>query len=244
MDDTPRPLTTHLEELRSRLFWMLGTWAVCAAAAGYRVKDVFELIVKPAVAPVVAKGQHLIAIAPPELFFTYVKSALLAGFIVSIPMTLYQSWAFIAPGLYSKERRFVLPFVLSSTVLFLAGCSFGYFIAFPFIFEYFLSLEADYIETSWTTHTVFSFMSRLYLSFGLAFQLPILMFFLALSGLVHPSRMARGRKYAVVSMFAASAVLTPPDIVSQVMLAIPLCLLYEAGIWISRVFLRRRHDSD
>jgi len=243
MDDTPRPLISHLDELRRRLFWTLGTWAVCAAIAGYWVKDVFELLMGPALGAVRARGHHLIAIAPPELFFTYVKSALLAGFLVSVPMTLYQLWSFVAPGLYPSERRFALPFVLSTSGLFLGGCLFGYFIAFPFVFEYFLSLEADYVRTSWTTQTLFSFMSRLYLAFGIAFLLPVAIFFLSLAGVVQPETLARGRKYAIVLMFAAAAILTPPDIVSQVMLAVPLIVLYESGLWASRIVVRRRREA-
>ena len=243
MDDTPRPLIDHLDELRRRLFWILGTWALFAGIAGYWVKDVFELLMGPAVQPVLARGHQLIAIAPPELFFTYVKSALLAGFVIAVPMTLYQVWAFISPGLYKNERRFATPFVLATSVLFFGGCAFGYFVAFPYVFEYFLSLEADYVTTSWTTNTVFSFMSRLYLSFGIAFQLPVVMFFLTLAGIVTPDALARGRKYSIVVMFAASAILTPPDVVSQVMLALPLCVLYESGIWISRAVARRRREA-
>ena len=239
MDDSPRPLTEHLEELRTRLFWTLGTWALFALVAGYWAKDVFELLMYPAISALRAKGHTLIAIAPPELFFTYVKSAILAGFGASLPMTLYQTWAFIGPGLYASERRFALPFVLSATILFLIGCTFGVFVAFPFVFDYFLSLEADYVVTSWTTQALFSFMSRLYLSFGIAFQLPIAIFFLALAGVVKPDALARGRKYAVVSMFAAAAILTPPDIVSQVTLALPLMLLYESGIWLARTVVKR-----
>ncbi len=242
MNDPPRPLIDHLDELRRRLFWILGTWGLCAAIAGYWVEDVFEWLMGPAIGPVRARGHHLIVIAPPELFFTYVKSALLAGFLVAIPMTLYQTWAFVSPGLYRKERRFALPFVVATSALFFAGCAFGYYVAFPYVFEYFLSLEADYVTTSWTTRTLFSFLSRLYLAFGIAFQLPIVMFFLSLAGIARPEALARGRKYAIVVMFAASAILTPPDVVSQVMLALPLCLLYESGIWISRAVLRRRRE--
>ncbi len=240
MDDAPRPITEHLAELRRRLFWMLGCWALAAGIAGYWARDVFEVLMAPAVDAVRAKGHTLIAVAPPELFFTYVKSALLAGFLVSLPVTLYQVWAFVAPGLYPGERRLAAPFVLSTTLLFLAGCAFGYFVAFPYVFEYFLSLEADYVVTSWTTQAVFAFLSRLYMAFGLAFQLPIALLFLTAAGIVSPDRLARGRKYAVVIMFAAAAILTPPDVVSQVMLAVPLLILYESGIWISRLAAGRR----
>ncbi len=242
MDDAPRPITDHLGELRRRLFWVLGSWGICAAIAGSRAKDVFELLMYPAVAAVLERGHTLIAIAPPELFFTYVKSALLAGFIASIPMTLYQAWAFIGPGLYPSERRFAAPFVIVTTLLFAAGCLFGYWVAFPFVFEYFLSLEAEYVTTSWTTQNIFSFMARLYVAFGLSFQLPVAMFFLSAAGIVTPQALARGRRYAFVAMFVAAAVLTPPDVVSQVLLAVPLIALYESGIWVSRLAARRRQD--
>jgi len=243
MDDAPRPITDHLGELRRRLFWVLGSWGICAAVAGSRAKEVFELLMHPAVAAVRERGHTLIAVAPPELFFSYVKSAVLAGFIASIPMTLYQTWAFIGPGLYPSERRFAAPFVIVTTLLFAAGCLFGYWVAFPFVFEYFLSLEAEYVTTSWTTQNVFSFMARLYVAFGLSFQLPVAMFFLSAAGIVTPQTLARGRRYAFVAMFVAAAILTPPDVVSQVLLAVPLIALYESGIWVSRLAARRRESS-
>ncbi len=183
-------------------------------------------------------------ISPPELFFSYVKSAILAGFIASVPMTLYQIWSFVAPGLYDNEKRFALPFVVASTLLFFTGCAFGYTLAFPFVFEYFVSLEADFVQTSWTTRELFSFQSRLYLVFGIAFQLPIAIFFFSLAGIVTPDQLASGRKYAVVIMFVASAILTPPDVVSQIVLAVPMIALYESGIWISRLVIRRRRQSE
>jgi sec-independent protein translocase protein TatC len=240
MNDQPRPLLEHLEELRTRLFWLIGAWAACSLVCGYWARDVFELLMKPAVGAIMARGHTLIAIAPPELFFTYVKSAILGGFLLSLPVTLYQIWAFVAPGLYDSEKRLALPFVVGTTLLFFGGCSFGYFVAFPYVFEYFLSLEADYVTTAWTTREIFSFMSRLYIAFGTAFELPIAIFFFSLAGIVTPEVLSKGRKYAIVSMFAASAILTPPDVVSQIMLAFPLIVLYEAGILISRLVVRRR----
>jgi sec-independent protein translocase protein TatC len=243
MVDEPRPLLEHLEELRNRLGWMLGAWALFALIAGYWHKEVFELLMRPGVQALRGYGYKLIVISPPELFFSYVKSAILAGFIASIPMTLYQIWAFVAPGLYDNERRFALPFVLASTLLFFAGCAFGYTLAFPFVFEYFLSIEADFVQTSWTTREIFSFQSRLYLVFGIAFQLPIAIFFFSLAGIVTPQKLASGRKYAIVIMFVGAAVLTPPDVVSQIVLALPMIVLYEIGIWLSRLVIRRREAS-
>ncbi len=243
MDDKPRPLTEHLGELRRRLFWVIGTWLVAAAVAGYWAQDVFELLMLPAVEAVREKGHTLVVIAPAELFFTYVKSALLAGFIVALPLALYHAWAFVSPGLYANERRFALPFVASTFALFLVGCGFGYFVAFPTVFDWFLSLEADYVTTSWTTQAVFSFVSRLYLVFGTGFELPVVIVFLGLAGIVTPDALARSRGYAILGIFVAAAILTPADPASQIMLAVPLCLLYEAGIWTSRILIRRRGDS-
>jgi sec-independent protein translocase protein TatC len=240
MDDAPRPLTEHLDELRRRLFWMLGAWLGCSGLFGYWAKDVYQILVGPAVEAVLASERTLISLSPPEIFFTYVKSALLAGFLVSIPMTLYQLWSFIAPGLYKNERRFALPFVLSTTLLFFSGAGFGYFVAFPFVFDYFLGLEADYVTTSWSMQNTFAFMWRLYLAFGIAFQLPVAIFFLSLAGVVSPRTLSRGRMYAIPAMFIVGAVLTPPDVVSQIMLALPMILLYELGVGISFLVVRRR----
>jgi sec-independent protein translocase protein TatC len=240
MDDTPRPLIEHLDELRRRLFWALGSWALCAGIASIWIQEVFTLLVGPAANVLRERGYTMIAIAPAELFFVYLKSALLAGFLVSLPMTLYQLWAFVAPGLYVHERRFALPFVVSTTTLFFTGALFGYWVAFPFVFQYFLSLESEMIRTSWTVQTVFGFISNMYLAFGIAFQLPVAIFFLCIAGVVTPEQLAHTRRYAIVAMFVVGAVLTPPDVVSQISLSVPLVLLYELGILASRLAIRRR----
>jgi len=244
MDDTPKPVVEHLDELRKRLFWVVGTWALLTGLAALGVRDVFELLMGPAVDAVQARGRTLIAIAPAELFMTYVKTALLAGFLGSMPMILYQSWMFVAPGLYPSERRFALPFVVSATLLFATGCAFGYFAAFPKVFEWFLALESDAVQTAWTTQTVFAFMARLYLAFGLAFELPVVLVMLAIAGVISPATLAGWRKYAILVMFIVAAIITPPDAVSQIMLALPLCLLYEASIWVAYLVVgRRERDS-
>jgi sec-independent protein translocase protein TatC len=239
MIDLPKPLTEHLDELRKRLFWILGTWAGFSALAYGFAPQAFEILMHPAVAAVTASGSKLVALKPAELFMSYVKAALLAGFLVALPMTLYQLWAFVSPGLYPGEKRLALPFVISTTLLFFLGNLFGYSVAFPAMFEYFISLEAPYVETQWSTESVFSFMAHMYLAFGLAFQLPIAMFFLASARIVTVEQMANARRYAVVAMFVIGAVLTPPDVVSQIMLAVPLMILYEAGMLAARIAARR-----
>ena len=239
MTDLPRPLTDHLDELRRRLFWVLGTWAVCFGVACCFNQQVFAILMHPAVDAALRAGRKLVALAPAELFMSYIKAALLGGFLVALPMTLYQIWAFISPGLYASEKRLALPFVLSATLLFFGGNLFGYLVAFPTMFDYFLSLEAEYVVTQWSTESVFAFMARMYLAFGLAFQLPIAMFFLAGAHIVSIEQMARARPYAVIAMFVVGAVLTPPDVVSQIMLSIPLVCLYELGLLAARISARR-----
>ncbi len=240
MDDVPRPLLEHLEELRRRLFWVVGTWAAAALLCGALVEQVFLLLTRPAVSVLQARSYSLVALAPAEVFFTYLKTALLVGFALSLPMTLYQAWAFVAPGLYPSEKRFAAPFVISTTLLFALGCAFGYFVAFPTMFEYFLSLESEAIRTMWSVATVFSFVAHLYLAFGVAFQLPVVIFFLIAAGVVTPEAFSRSRRYAIVAMFVIGAILTPPDAVSQIMLSVPLVALYELGLLAGRVVVRRR----
>jgi sec-independent protein translocase protein TatC len=239
MSDEPRPILEHLGELRTRLFWVIGAWALASLAASFWPKELFEILMAPAIDAVRASGHTLIAVAPSELFMTYLKTILLTGFVVSMPVTLWQLWAFVAPGLYENEKRMALPFVFSTTLLFIVGCAFSYFFALPLIFGYFVSLEADYVHTSWTTAAVFSSVSTMYLAFGFSFELPIVLVALALAGVVTPAWLAANRKYAILLAFVVGAILTPPDATSQVMLSIPLCLLYEFSIWVSRALIRK-----
>jgi sec-independent protein translocase protein TatC len=241
--DPPRPLLEHLDELRTRLFWSLGSWAAFTALLLNWSGQAFELLMEPGVDAVRSRGRTLITLSPPELFVVYLKTAVLAGFVLALPVMLHQAWSFVAPGLYSHEKRLALPFVLSSTLLFFLGDLFGHRIAFPYIFEYFMSLESSYVANQWTMQEVFSFLSGLYLAFGLAFQLPIIMVFVAWAGIASVEAMAGARRYAIVAMFTIGAVLTPPDVVSQIMLSVPLVILYEVGLLSARLFLRWRRAA-
>ena len=239
MSDEPRPILEHLGELRRRLFWVIGAWAIASFAASFWPKELFEILMAPAIDAVRASGHTLIAVAPSELFMTYLKTILLTGFVLAMPVTLWQIWAFVAPGLYENEKRLAFPFVLSTTLLFVVGCAFSYYFALPLIFGYFVSLEADYVHTSWTTEAVFSSVSTMYMAFGFSFELPIVLVALALAGVVTPQWLASNRKYAILAAFIVGAILTPPDATSQIMLSIPLCLLYELSIWVSRLLVRK-----
>jgi sec-independent protein translocase protein TatC len=241
MDDTPRPILDHLEELRWRLIWIFGIWAVATIVATFWSKELFAILMAPAVHAVTASGHTLIAVSPSELFMTYLKTSILVGFLFAMPVALWHLWAFVSPGLYENERRMALPFVISTTALFTLGCAFAYFFAFPVMFGYFVSLEADFVHTAWTTEAVFSSCSWMYLAFGLSFQLPIVLVSLAVAGIVTPQWLASQRKYAILIAFIAGAILTPsPDATSQLILSVPLCLLYEVSIWVARLVVRRK----
>jgi len=227
--DRELPITEHLAELRGRIFWVLLTWFICAAASFAWAEQIFEVLLAPATGALGIDGK-LQSIAPAEIFFTYVKSALLSGFVFALPVIFWQVWGFVAPGLYASEKRHVVPFVFFSTLLFGGGAFFGYTIVFPIIFDFFNSFSSDFVVSAWTMAEVFSLTTRLFLAFGVAFELPLLVFFLALAGLVTARQLFAFTPHAVLIAFVLSAMLTPPDVVSQVFLAGPMVILYLLGV--------------
>jgi sec-independent protein translocase protein TatC len=208
-----------------------------AASWGFR-EAIFGALLAPATQALGPEGT-LQAIAPTEIFFTYLKCALLAGFFFSLPVFFWQVWAFVSPGLYPSEKQVALPFVVISTLLFVGGAAFGYVYVFPLIYDFFAGFSSDFVESAWTMKEVFTLTTRLILAFGTGFELPILVFFLARVGVVDPSQLLSGAKYAVIFSFVFAAILTPPDVVSQVLLAIPLILLYLVGVGVAWLFQAR-----
>ena len=207
MIDEPAPITDHLAELRRRIFWILIAMVVCSIAAFTRAEQIFLFLVEPVVQSAEGTGTQLQAISPTETFFTYLKCALLAGFVLSLPVTFWQVWAFIAPGLYQTERRAVIPFVFISSLLFAGGAIFGYSQVFPLVFDFLSSFDnSALIEQNWTMSAVFSTTSRLFLAFGTAFELPVLVFFLAITGLVSARQLLSGTPYAVLGIFVVAAI--------------------------------------
>jgi sec-independent protein translocase protein TatC len=239
MDETPLPLTAHLAELRNRIAKILAAWAVGTAICWSFSEEIFAVLLAPATA---ALGPHgtLQAIAPTEIFFTYLKSALLGGFVLALPVVFWQVWAFVAPGLYPGEKRVAVPFVISSTLLFVGGGAFGYLVVFPLIYEFFAAFSSDFVQAAWTMREVFALTTRLLIAFGVGFELPLVVFFLSASGIVTPRQLFGGFKYAVMLCFVAAAILTPPDPVSQTLLAAPLLLLYLLGVGVAFVFSPRK----
>ena len=238
------PFTGHLEELRKRLvacFIAIGIGFVISY--GFKEK-LFDILSHPLIS-VMGADDKLIFTGLPEAFFTYLKVAFLSGFMLAAPVVLYQFWMFVAPGLYKKERSLLVPIVLLSSVFFVGGALFGYFIVFPFGFKFFLGFASETIKPLPSMREYLSFSAKLLLAFGLVFELPLIITFLAKLGLVSVEFLKKNRKYALILFFAGSAILTPPDVVTQIMMAFPLMLLYEISILGARVFGKEKaKESD
>ena len=244
MDDQKLPLTDHLAELRTRLIRIGVAWAVAAALAWSFSQQIFALLLAPALEALGPDGGKLQAIAPTEIFFTYLECALLAGFVLALPLILWQIWAFVAPGLYPNERNWVLPFVFVTTLLFVSGAAFGHVAVMPLMFQFFTTFDSELVESAWTMREVFSLITRMFLAFGVAFELPVVVFFLALAGIVDAPRLLKGTPYAVLAIFIVAAILTPtPDWVSQMLLGVPMVGLYLLGVGVAYVFTGRRRAA-
>ena len=232
--DEKQPFMSHLEELRKRLI-------NCAISVGlgfiicYLFKEeLFKILMLP-LKNQMPEGDRVIFTNLPEMFFTYIKTAFVGGIVLSSPFIFHQLWLFIAPGLYQHEKRYLIPFVLSSSLLFVSGTLFAYFVVFPFGFKFFLGFANDYIQALPSVKQYFSFSIKLLLAFGLIFQLPVVVFFISKMGLLGPDTLKRNRKYALLLIFVIAAILTPPDVITQFMMAGPLLILYEISIWVSAI---------
>jgi len=238
------PFTGHLDELRKRLI-------VCFISVGigfvvsYAFKEqLFQILARPLIT-VMGADDKLIFTGLPEAFFTYLKVAFLSGIMLSTPIILYEFWMFVAPGLYRKEKRLLLPIVFLSTFFFLGGSLFGYFIVFPFGFKFFLGFASETIKPLPSMKEYLGFSAKLLLAFGLVFELPLIITFFAKLGLITVDFLKKNRKYALLLFFAAAAILTPPDVITQIMMALPLMLLYEISIIGARIFGKKRStESD
>jgi sec-independent protein translocase protein TatC len=242
VDDRRLPLTEHLAELRTRIFRILIAWIIGGAVAWNFSEAIFGLLLQPAVTALGPDSGALQAIAPTEIFFTYLKCAVLAGFVFALPVIFWQLWRFIAPGLYPSERSAIVPFVLVSTLLFVGGAVFSYIAVFPLMFSFFTGFDSEFVHSAWTMREVFALTTRLFLAFGVAFELPVLVFFLSIAGIVDAATLLRGTPYAVLAVFVTAAILTPPDWVSQIFLAVPMVLLYLLGVGVAYLFGGRKRS--
>jgi sec-independent protein translocase protein TatC len=235
MDEKKVPLTTHLQELRKRLilsFIGVGVgFAICYAFA----ESIFDILAAPLL-KAMPKGGSLIFTSVAEAFFTYMKVAFIAGLILASPFVLYQIWAFVAPGLYRHEKKYVIPFVLAGSFFFAIGIFFGYSVAIPIGFKFLLGYATDFVKPMPSMKEYLSFSLKFLLAFGIVFEFPVVLVLLARIGVVNSKMLAKQRKYAILLIFIFAAILTPPDIISQVILALPLIGLYELSIVLSRIF--------
>ena len=231
------PFTAHLEELRDRLIKSLIAIGICFFITFWFQKDLFEILKGP------VADTEFITTGIQEGFFTYLKVSLLAGLLLAAPVVLYQFWMFVAPGLYTKERRMLLPVVFLSSFFFVGGALFGYFVVFPIGFKFLLSVTPSTIVPRLSMKEYLSFSSKLLLAFGVVFELPLVLTFMAKLGIVSVEQLKKNRKYAILLFFVGAAILTPPDVVTQVMMAIPLMGLYELSILGAKVFGKKDTET-
>ncbi len=236
---TEQPFVQHLIELRDRL--VKSTIAVAIAGAVLAIfpgpAELYDLLAAPLVAQLPA-GATLIATSVISPFLVPLKILLMAAFLLALPVVLYQVWAFVAPGLYSHEKKLVLPLVVSSTLLFMIGVAFCYFFVFGQVFKFIQSFAPKSITAAPDIEAYLSFVMTMFIAFGLAFEVPIVVIVLARMNVVTIEKLKGFRSYFVVLAFIVAAIVTPPDVVSQLALAIPMCVLYEIGIWAAQVFIK------
>jgi sec-independent protein translocase protein TatC len=235
-------LLSHLIELRSRLIKIAAAVILLFAALIPFAQRIFQVVSKPLVE--VLPGQQMIATAVASPLLTPFKLTFFVALFAAMPVILYQVWAFVAPGLYQKEKHFAFPLLASSILLFYAGVAFAYFVVFPLVFGFFTAITPEGVEMMTDISAYLDFITTIVLAFGLAFEVPIATVLIVWTGLTTPDKLGKARPYVFLMAFVLGMLLTPPDIISQTLLAIPVYLLYEAGIIMSRVFSKKPEDAD
>jgi sec-independent protein translocase protein TatC len=240
MDEKKLPLTAHLQELRKRLIFSFIAMGVGFILCYAFADSIFSILAAPLMKELMPRGGSLIFTSVAEAFFTYMKVAFIAGIIVTSPFILYQVWAFVAPGLYQKEKGYVIPFVLGGSLFFALGVLFGYYVAIPVGFRFLLGYATDIIKPMPSMKEYLSFSIKFLLACGLVFEFPVVLVLLSKIGIIDAKMLARQRKYAILLIFIFAAVVTPsPDMISQVLMAFPLIGLYELSILLSKIFGKR-----
>ena len=239
MAGTEQPFVSHLVELRDRLVRAAIAVGVCFAVLALwpGPAGLYDLLAAPLVAHL-PKGSTLIATSVISPFMVPIKITLMAAFLLALPVVLYQVWAFVAPGLYMHEKKLVLPLVISSTLLFFLGVAFCYFFVFGQVFKFIQGFAPKSITAAPDIEAYLSFVLTMFIAFGASFEVPVVVVVLARMGLVSIEKLKAFRSYFIVLAFIIAAVLTPPDVVSQLALAIPMVLLYEVGIWAAKLFIK------
>jgi sec-independent protein translocase protein TatC len=242
MPEAQETFLSHLIELRERLVRSLIAIGIFLLPALYYSSELYDLLAIPLMHAV--PGSKMIATGVITPFLIPMKIAAMAAFLAALPYVLYQAWAFVAPGLYAHEKRMVAPLVISSTILFFAGMAFCYFIVFGRVFEFIANFAPKSVAVSPDIEAYFNFVLGMSFAFGLAFEVPVVVVIVVMTGLVKVEQLREFRGYVIVAIFTLAAFITPPDAISMISLAIPMCVLYEAGILFAQLMVRRKASAD
>ncbi|WP_020647771.1 twin-arginine translocase subunit TatC [Solimonas variicoloris] len=238
-----QPLMSHLLELRSRLLRIvLGVLAIFVPLSFF-AKQLYSLFAHPLLA-LMPPGSSMIATEVASPFFTPIKLAAVVAFVAAMPWVLWQVWAFVAPGLYKSEKRLVAPLMMSSTLLFYSGVAFAYFLVLPTVFHFMVNVAPDGVAVMTDISKYLDFVLTIFVAFGFAFETPVALVLLVKTGFVTPKQLAGNREYVLVGAFVVGAIFTPPDVISQIMLAVPVYLLYEVGIIAARIMVPGSAEVD
>ncbi len=241
--DPEQPLLSHLIELRDRLLRMLLAVAVVFAVLFPFASELYAQLARPLLAHM-PQGGSMIAIGVASPFLAPFKFTLVLAVFLAMPVILYHVWAFVAPGLYRRERRIVLPLLISSSLLFYAGIAFAYFVVFPLMFAFFIGVTPEGVTVMTDISQYLDFVLKLFFAFGMAFEVPVATVLLCWAGVTTPAALKAKRPYVVVGVFVVGMLLTPPDVISQTLLAVPMWLLFEVGVVFARILLQGRGDED
>ena len=242
-DPSELPLVSHLIELRDRLLRVIGTVLVLFLSMIYFANDLYEYLAAPLMAHL-PEDTSMIATEVASPFFTPFKLTLVLSIFLAMPMMLYQFWSFIAPGLYNKEKKMIFPLLISSTFLFYLGGVFAYFVVFPLVFGFFTSVAPEGVAVMTDISHYLDFVLKMFFAFGLAFEIPIVVVVLVWAGITTTESLKQKRPYIIVGVFVVAMLLTPPDAISQTLLALPMILLFEAGLFFSRKIENNRQVDD
>jgi len=243
VNETSESFISHLVELRDRLLRAVLVVVVVFLCIFPWAKDLYAVLAQPLLAALPQGGQ-MIATDIVGVFLVPMKVAFLVAFVIALPYVLYQVWAFVAPGLYVHERRLILPLVVSSSLLFIIGMAFAYFLVFPVVFKFMASIAPEGVAWMTDIEKYLSFVLTMFVAFGVVFEVPVIVIVLVRAGLVSLATLREIRPYVVVGAFVIGAIFTPPDVLSQLLLAIPLCLLYELGIVLASFICGRPTEKD
>jgi sec-independent protein translocase protein TatC len=247
MSETPpggqeMPFLAHLVELRDRLLKIIIAVVVVFLILSPFLNDLFTLLSQP-LQRLLPEGTQMIATSPISPFFIPMKLGLVLAIFISIPYSLYHIWAFIAPGLYTNEKHLIVPLLVSSTALFYLGMIFAYLVVFPLVFQFMIYTTPEGVVMMTDISSYLDFVLKLFFAFGLAFEVPVATFLLIWTGVTTPEALAAKRPYIIVGAFFLAMLITPPDAISQTLLAIPILLLFELGLYFSKLMLRQREQA-